>query len=468
PPAAPRARAIAFLFDDLNTLPSQQGDLARARAAAAAYLANHGASAPAGDTAAIFSTSGATSLDFTSDRTRLLAALHTLAPRSHAAPLGCPLISPYQAYEIANQLDPDALSLAVAQALHPGCSCSGLTVDRCTPLVRSAAESYLSLSEEQSQQTLDALQDAVEALSRQPGDRLLLLASSGFISPDLQAQISRTVDRALRAGVVINALDAKGLDAPTAHNTPDDPPVASANLNSWRDATASAARDQLNASLAQVAEGTGGSLLQNTNDLPGAVRQLAQAPAVSYLLGFAPAGVAADGSLHRLTVKVAGHADYRIQARRGYLAPPKPGSVLDLQERLNQAALAGDARHEIPVHVGLDERAPTGDGDSRVLHVVVTVDPRGLPFVSAEKRNLEQLSFVAVLSDDHGAFVAGQQGEMNLRLTDASRKALSQPGAGLHAGISLAAPPGHYRLRVVVEESVKGRLSAATTGLTLH
>lgn len=465
-PSAP-PRAVAFLFDDLNTLPNQQDTLAHSRAAAAALLQSESAGLPPGERIAVFTTSGDVTQDFTADRAPLLAALTRIAPRSRAAPLGCPLITPYQAYEISKEEgDSQALSLAVAQALHLDCACSGLTVARCTPLIHASAESVLAQSQVQAQETLDALQAAVEALRQQVGERLLLLASPGFPSPDLQPQLMQAVNRSLSAGVVVNALDSKGLDAPVAHNNPDDPPVGDPGLNSWRDSTASDARDLLNAGMAQVAEDSGGRLMENTNDLTGTARQLAQASETYYLLTFSTAGVVPDGSLHRLAVKILAPGHYEIQARRGYLAPPKPGSVVDMQARLNQEALATDQRNELPVHVSLDEQAQAGG--ERLVHVVVTVDPGGLPFVSSEDRNLEQLSFVAVLSDDRGGYVSGEQGEMNLHLTDASRRALGQPDAGLHAGLSLSAPPGHYHLRVVVEESVKGRISAASTGLTVH
>ncbi len=465
-PALARPRSLVFLFDDLNTEFNQQGDLAQARAAVAAFLQGAGGSLPAGEEVAIFTTSGLTEQGFTSDRAPLLAALGKIAPQSHAAPIGCPLITPYQAYAIVKRLDPDAQALALAQALHQGCLCFGLDPSRCAPELRAKAEGVLGQSQTQSLEAFDALQAALQALAHRHGDRLLLLTSSGFPSQDLQLQIGQAVDRALRAGIVVNALDAQGLVARAGSISPDDPSVDAPNLNSWRDSTAGVARDTLTAAMAQIANGTGGHLFENSNDLRLAVRRFAQAPAVSYLLSFSPKGVVPDGSLHRLAVQVTAPGHFQIQARRGYLAPPKPGSQVDLQQRLNQEALASDQRHQIPVHFGLQE-FPDAGGQRR-LHVVVTVDPRHLPFLKAEQRNLEQLSFVAVLANDRGAYVVGEQGEMDLRLTDASRQALDRRGAALSAGLSLLAAPGHYHLRVVVEESVQGEMSAASTAFTLH
>ena len=222
----------------------------------------------------------------------------------------------------------------------------------------------------------------------------------------------------------------------------------------------------LDSALGQLADGTGGHFFRNNNDFGRAVHQLAAPPAVAYLLNFAPTGDVPDGSLHRLTVKVTAPGHFQVQARRGYLAPPKPSTVLHLQQRINQEALATNTLGQIPAQVGLQEFATANH--ARRLHVVIAVDGRKLPFVKSGGRNVEQLSFVAVLDNDRGGFVAGQQGEMDLRLTDASRKALNRAGQTLSAGLTLYAAPGHYKLRVLVQESVKGRMFAATTGFTLH
>ena len=44
-----------------------------------------------------------------------------------------------------------------------------------------------------------------------PGKRKLLMAPSGFIAVSMREQKDKIINRALRAGIVINALDSKGL-----------------------------------------------------------------------------------------------------------------------------------------------------------------------------------------------------------------------------------------------------------------
>jgi VWFA-related protein len=69
--------------------------------------------------------------------------------------------------------------------------------------------------------------------------------------------------------------------------------------------------------LGALAEGTGGTFFENSNDLEAGFRQVAEAPEVMYLLELPLEGVKADGSYHKLKVKV-GREGVAVQARRGY------------------------------------------------------------------------------------------------------------------------------------------------------
>jgi hypothetical protein len=68
-----------------------------------------------------------------------------------------------------------------------------------------------SLAEETSQNTLLRLQAAIQALSAAPRQRTLLVAFSGFLTETLEYDQDIIVHQAVRAGVVIDALDSKGL-----------------------------------------------------------------------------------------------------------------------------------------------------------------------------------------------------------------------------------------------------------------
>ena len=105
--------------------------------------------------------------------------------------------------------------------------------------------------------TLAELGAAARRLSAAPGTRILVLMSSGFVihvgaEHDVEPEVQKVIDTAVGCNVVVHAIDAKGL-------TP--------NPNTWR----------LNRPLKEIAQGTGGHLFENTNDLAGAM-QLAADP----------------------------------------------------------------------------------------------------------------------------------------------------------------------------------------------
>src|SRR5580693_6706805 len=119
-PGSPKGMAIAnrfvaWLFDDVHI---SFEDLARARDAADKTLQ----ALEPGARAAIFTTSGRTTLDFTDDRDALRKALLLIrpTPSMERGIAGCPDIEYYQADLIINKNDP--LALQVAEAEYVACN----------------------------------------------------------------------------------------------------------------------------------------------------------------------------------------------------------------------------------------------------------------------------------------------------------------------------------------------------------
>jgi VWFA-related protein len=114
PAAAAPLRSMALLFDDIHTRPE---DLAAAKLAARQFLA----SVAPGDRIALFTTFSTQTLDFTSDRDKVLATV----AKVEAHPLGsekgtqaCSEIRPYQAYLMANDLDEVGTGAEKWRAVH--------------------------------------------------------------------------------------------------------------------------------------------------------------------------------------------------------------------------------------------------------------------------------------------------------------------------------------------------------------
>ncbi len=309
-PAEPLAfpsRYVAYLFDDVRL---DYGNLDIVREAAKRRLQ----ALPPADRVAIFTTLGQTVLDFTGDREKLRQTLDRLQPRPTIAQGSqtCD-ISFYMADLIVNKRDPQALQTV----LNEGCISSAAAAE-------GAATQVLRIGEQDSRTTLSVLKDAVRRMSAVPGQRNLVLISPGFLTPELEYDYNEVIDRAIRAQVVISSLDARGLyviipggDASQqGHPTVYVPgqaytPASRAQL----EVQAASAESDI---MAVLANGTGGILFQNSNDMEQGLQRVTDVPESWYVLGFTPQNLKMDGKFHSLKVSLKEHQKYSLQARTGY------------------------------------------------------------------------------------------------------------------------------------------------------
>jgi len=302
---------------------------------------------------------------------------------------------------------------------------------------------------------------------------MLVLTSSGFLTQTLGPLQDKIINSALHAGVVINSLDAKGLYATTqGGDSGDGPPIVLANhpeLQTYRDRLLDQQKVVMNDPLTLLAEGTGGRFFHNSNDLGRGFREMAAVPEVSYVLGFSPENLKSNGKFHALKVILADRHEASIQARPGYYAPSikdeeDQSAASAKRENLERAVMANTSVGDIPIAVNTE--AIQLESDAPGLKVMVHVDVKDLPYERCSGRNFERLIIVTALFDENGQFLTGAEGVMDLALKDATRAEIS--GRGIDAVLSLAAPPGIYRLRDVVEETGRGHLSASSKTVEIY
>jgi VWFA-related protein len=462
PPPAPAARArrfIALFFDDLNTEP---GDFRRTQVAAERFV---GESLTPDDRVAIFANSGAQSEDFSNDKPKLISEIEKLHGHPRVPERGleqCARIGPYEAYLINNNLDPEGLAIAVQDEEQ----CGGGDAQALQEMVKAEAEETWGFVEQVSQNTLARLQGVIAALARMPGQRTLLVASSGFLTPTLQQAQDAIVTQALHASVIIDSLDAKGLAVEALG--PGQSLYArqvSSNTRAMYEVRMMAERESaVTAAMEDLADSTGGSFFHNNNDLSLGFRRLAAAPEFAYLLSFSPDRSLMDGKYHSLKVKLITANHYRLQARPGYFAPTKEASAPTAAEKLDAEVRGSDEKSEIPSTVR-DALGAMKSGE-REITVQTHVDIAKLPFEKEKDRHDEKLTFVAGLFDPQGKFVTGKEAEMDLALKQDSFERFSK--SGITGSMSLEAPPGTYRLRVVVQEAVHGAMSATSQNVQIQ
>jgi len=316
-----------------------------------------------------------------------------------------------------------------------------------------------------SQVTFDAIESSLDQLARMPGKRMLLLASSGFLANTLDQEQDSIINEALRAGVVINSLDAKGTyaEAPgTPINETSDSGQLPVSTMVFEMRTLGDRLEELDSPLARLAESTGGLLFRNNNDLDLGFHQLGLLPAYTYLLGFAPSE---DGKYHKIKVELKNVNHDSLQVRPGYFAPSSGAShEPSASEKMEVLMRGPDERTDLPTTVS-EKLGPATPGE-RELTVQVHIDIRKITFEQQKDLRIQKLTFVAALFDSQGSFVTGKEAEMELALKPESFERFAKNG--MNGALQLEIPPGTYRLRVVVQEALHGHLSATDQNLRIR
>lgn len=456
------SRSTLLFFDDLHTPAS---DLQRVQIAAKRFIKD-GMGPDA--RAAVYTASEGLILDFTADAEELTTAIGKLRAHPRISENGlqsCPRITPYQAYLIDNNLDFSAFDAALQEMgrcvyadpndtkVH-GVSPQGPTgTDPNSAAVRAQATATWEQARRDSLSSFAAIDNALASLARAPGTRVLLMVSTGFLSGMLEVELDATVDRAIHSGIVINALDAKGLWAEPpgrsfgeGHNNYGVPIQTFA----FEVQSITSRNYAMNAVMEQAASATGGLFFHNSNDLPGGFSELATVPETTYLLAFRPDTETAAGKYRKLKVRLAGLKGNYVQTRPGYFAPGSASADSKTGLRpIDQQALALDVLKEIPIDVGEGTDKP-GHGDP-VVTLMIHVDIAALKFAQRDGRHRQRLTFIGALLDADGNIVTAKEGEMDLALKKDTLAKLT--ASGVDAGLRLSARPGRYRARVVVQDA---------------
>lgn len=465
--ATPHPRFIVLYFDDFGT---NNADLKRAQIAGRRFIKE---GLDDTDRVALFSSSG-DFLEYTADQAKLIDAIDKLKAHPKFSEIGlggCPRISPYEAYQISVLFDPGAIDAATNEAAT--CNSSGDDGSYGSSSRKSVAGQGIQGQAEilwgqvrvASQATLDAIGRALGSLQAMPGKRLFLLVSSGFNSATLERERDQLISQALRSGIVISSVDAMGLYTEVPGRDASDGISVTSTLpfQTFRYETSSVGTKLFtnNQVMSDLAQATGGLFFHNNNDLPHGFRQLGSIPEVSYVLGFHRPDSAADGKYHKLKVTLRESNSYVIQARPGYFAIPSAPAAQSEGE-LDRQVTSVQTRTDFPASVAfkLDHAAAQGIVTVKT-QVHVAIDK--LQFPIRDDRRMQHLTMVVALLDDQGNIVAAKQGAMDFAMTDATYLRFST--TGINAGLNLDAPPGRYRLRAVVQESVDRKIASSSLNI---
>ncbi|HEY4356899.1 MAG TPA: VWA domain-containing protein, partial [Acidobacteriaceae bacterium] len=316
---------------------------------------------------------------------------------------------------------------------------------------------------------LSALQTAAHMLGRVNEKKSLIYFAGGLRlnGIDNQAQLHATVDEAIRSGVTIWTVDARGLvaEAPLGDATKGSP----GNAGMYTGAASSAVSSNFQQSqdtLYALAGDTGGKALLDNNDLDHGIVQAQESVSDYYVLGYYATNTAKNGRFRRIRISIAGHPDAALDYRQGYYADKdfSKFTAVDKERQLEDALMLEDPITDLTVAMEINyfqlNRA------EYFVPLVVKIPGRELALAKKGGAEHTLIDFLCEIKDVYGGTtVTNFRDNVNIKLTDATATELAHRPIEYDAGFTLL--PGKYTLKFLARDDETGRIGTYQTTFTI-
>ncbi len=415
-------RLITLLFDVSSMQPE---DVQRAVDSARKYVDEK---MTAADLVAVATVGSALTVltDFTADRTRVAAALGTLAFTD-----GTATEAPVAATAATDE--------AAAEAAEDTTTTEAAELDMFNNDVR-----------------LRALKTLAEALAPIEQKKAILYFSAGMqrSGQDNQVELRSAINAAVRANVVIYPIDTRGLQAVVPGGDARQASGRGSDLFSGRGVQQQFA--QLSSSedtLTTLAGDTGGRAFTDSNDFGEAFARVQRDMSAYYLLGYSSTNPTKDGRFRRIQVRVK-RDGFRVESRAGYYADRDFTHTArnDRETQLEEQMFAAVSATDLPVLV-------TGgwfrlSADKYYVPVALTVPGSAVPV--ANDKDPVSIDVLCLVRDERN-FPVGRFRE-TLKLPPGTGKTLAGKQVLYQSGVTL--PPGRFSVKVVVRENTTGTVGS--------
>ncbi|HEY5056688.1 MAG TPA: VWA domain-containing protein [Acidobacteriaceae bacterium] len=316
---------------------------------------------------------------------------------------------------------------------------------------------------------LSALQTAAQMLAHLNEKKTLLYFASGLNlnGLDNQAQLKATEDAAIKAGVVLWALDARGLVAT--------PPMGDATRGSpggqamYTGASAGAVVSSLQRSqdtLYSLATDTGGKAFLDNNDLAQGIVQAQRSVSDYYILGYYTSNHTLDGKFRKIKVTLNNNTEAKLDFRQGYYAGKQYGQFngADKERQLEDALMQQDPVTDLTIGLEINyfqlNRAE--------YYVPVMMKIPGSELVLAKKRGASEalIDFVGEIKDDYGGTtVTNIREHVPAKLSDKTAEQLAKVPIEYSSGYTLL--PGKYTIKVLARDDQTGHIGTFQTSFII-
>jgi len=310
-----------------------------------------------------------------------------------------------------------------------------------------------------------ALQSLMQALGKLPQKKSLIYFSNGISQSgtDNQSALRATTAAAVKANVSIYSLDIRGLQA-----FPPGGEAQSASLHGQSAYSGAAVLNDLNGNagsqetLATLSSDTGGKAFFDSNDFGGVFSQVQKDSSAYYVLGFTSNNPLKDGRFRRLKVQV-NRADLKLDFRTGYYAGRDFEHLnrADREQQLEDELDAQLPRVDVPLYAGA---AYFRQDDAHYYLAVSLVIPGSqIPFVTEKEKDNATIDIIGEALGG-GKLRVGQLRD-TVKLAVETTQQVRRKNVQYNTGFVLA--PGSYHLKFVIRENQTGRMGSFETDVQI-
>jgi VWFA-related protein len=457
-----RGRTIVFFIDDLHL---SLDSLGRTRKMLAQFIDNE---MNENDRVAIASTSGDIGFlqQFTDNRSVLRAAAGRLIQHPYKVTDMTDVTTPmteYMALTIERKDDPGVLEFYIDECLRAAYPLKYRRAS-CELQVKSRARLILLQAASVTLNTYAALESLMRSSAQMSGRKLVFFISDGFLldtgprNADPRGKLKEITDAALRGGVVIYTIHAKGLFSGQLDATNNIPFDKQNRMESAILREGPSSQDALNA----LAGDTGGRALRNQNYFDKWVNKVLDETSNYYLLAWRPNKEDETATnFKNITARVIDHPEYTIRLPRGFLRTsliqaPKATAEVEVPKQPHQAlqqALTGlYPKHETPlalsaVYLDTPEHGP-------VLTASVRVANDALAFEGEEGKQVAAVDVVGVVVNDRGKPAGTFQTRLKINAT-------AEDNSATIYNYRVPIKPGLYQVRIATRDNKSGQVGSA-------
>jgi VWFA-related protein len=316
---------------------------------------------------------------------------------------------------------------------------------------------------------LSALQTATHMLGQVNGKKSLLYFASGIRlnGIDNQAQMHATADEAIRDGVSIWTIDARGLvaSAPMGDASQGSP----GGQSMYTGASAQAVTTNFQRSqdtLYALAGDTGGKAFLDNNDLSRGIVQAQEAISDYYILGYYTSNTEPNGKFRRIRISLQNNQEAKLDYRQGYYANKEFAKFndVDRERQLEDALMLEDPITDLTIAMEIDyfqlNRA------EYFVPIIVKIPGRELALAKRGGAEYTRMDFVGEIKDlVGGTTVANVRDNMNIKLSDKTAAELARVPLEYDTGNTLL--PGKYSIKILARDDETGHIGTFQTTVVI-